>query len=114
MDGKTGLTAYDKYQLQFSYSCSNPTVGSDVAAASSNNCCSLVFNWNSGTNTVTKNNVDFTKYCDGLYKIEILARSPIFPAYTQTYTADLEVKYDVSYLLSSSQYFTPDPLTSTG
>jgi hypothetical protein len=107
MDSKPAFASYDKSQLKFSYTCSDPTTGSDATLATSNNCCTLVFSWNSATGTLTKNNVDYSKYCDGLYKVDFIAKNPIFPTYTLTYTASLEVKYDCAYLRAQNQYFMP-------
>lgn len=107
MDGKPGFEAYDKSTLQFTFACTNPASGSDVAAALTNNCCSLVFSWNSSTFTLTKNNVLYTKYCDGLYDISLTAKHPTFSTYSQTYSAKVKVKYDCGYLRSWSQYAVP-------
>jgi hypothetical protein len=81
MDGKPEFSAYDKSQLQYTYTCTNPTVGSDADLATSNDCCSLAFNWNASNSVLTKINADYTKYCDGVYTVNIQAKNAAFPLY---------------------------------
>lgn len=100
MDGVSAFAAYDKSRLVYTYTCNNPTTGSNTSLAAANNCCSLVFSWN-GT-VLTKLNPTFGKYCDGNYSVSLTAKNSAFPAYTQTFTATIAVKYDCLYLKNNA------------
>jgi len=86
--------------------CTGPTVGSDISLAASNNCCSLLFTWDN-TDTLTKNNVGSNLYCDGIYQVKITAHHPSFTEYTDTYTANINVKYDCQGLTNDGMYAVP-------
>jgi hypothetical protein len=89
-------------------------VGSSPSIAASNNCCALVFSWNSATKTLTKSNTSYTKFCDGLYEVRITAKNALVPTYSETFRANLKVKYDCAYLRAQYLYVTPTvSLTST-
>jgi hypothetical protein len=44
----------------------------------------------------------FGKYCDGNYSVLLTAKNSAFPAYTQTFTATIAVKYDCLYLKNNA------------
>jgi hypothetical protein len=100
LDSNASFPSYDKSQLTYTYSCTHPTSASDATLAASNNCCALVFSWN-GT-VLSKNNISYTKYCDGAYTLTITAKNPLLSTYTQDYVAVVNVKYDCSYLRNYS------------
>jgi hypothetical protein len=75
--------------------------------AVSNNCCNVVFSWDSATGILTKQNLVHSLYCDGTYQIEIKAEHPAFTDYKQSYTATVQVRYDCAYLRSQGQYAVP-------